>query len=97
MDDELYEELEENLQQALKIAKGKKKPKFVYFVLSPADIKEIRLGVNLSQAAFARTFQLSLDTVKGWEQGKRRPDAAATNFLRMIKADPEFVRRSLAA
>jgi len=97
VDDELYEELEENLQQALKIAKGKKKPKFVYFVLSPADIKEIRLGVNLSQAAFARTFQLSLDTVKGWEQGKRRPDAAATNFLRMIKADPEFVRRSLAA
>jgi putative transcriptional regulator len=51
----------------------------------------------MSQAVFARSFQLSLDTLKGWEQGKRKPDVAAANFLRMIKADPEFVQQTLAA
>jgi putative transcriptional regulator len=51
----------------------------------------------MSQAVFARSFQLSLDTVKGWEQGKRKPDAAAANYLRMIKADPKYVQRTLAA
>jgi len=51
----------------------------------------------MSQAVFTRSFQLSLDTLKGWEQGKRKPDVAAANFLRMIKADPDFVQRMLTA
>lgn len=50
----------------------------------------------MSQSVFASRFRLSLDTLKGWEQGKRKPDAAAANFLRMIKADPEYVQSTLA-
>ena len=61
------------------------------------DIKSIRTGVNMSQATFAKSFHLSLNTIKGWEQGKRKPDAAATNFLRMIEADPEHVKKALVA
>jgi len=72
-------------------------PKSVYVVLTPAEIRAIRTNVNMSQAVFARSFQLSLDTLKGWEQGKRKPDAAAANFLRMIKANPKFAQRTLAA
>jgi len=97
MDKKLFEELDTNLKEAVKIAKGTAAPKSVYVVLTPAEIKTIRTSVNMSQAVFARSFQLSLDTLKGWEQGKRKPDAAAANFLRMIKADPEFVQRMLAA
>ena len=97
MDNKLFQELEGNLKQAVKFAEGKSEPKSIYFVLAPTDIKSIRNGVNMSQAVFARTFNLSLDTIKGWEQGKRKPDAAATNFLRMIKADPEYVKKALAA
>jgi putative transcriptional regulator len=96
MDKKLFKELDTNLKEAVKIANGTTVPKSVYVVLSPAEIKTIRKSVNMSQAAFARSFQLSLDTLKGWEQGKRRPDGAAANFLRMIKADPEFVQRTLA-
>ena len=51
----------------------------------------------MSQASFARAFHLSTDTVKGWEQGKRKPDAAATNYLRLIQANPKLVRKTLAA
>jgi putative transcriptional regulator len=97
MDDKLFKELDANLKQAVKVAKGTSAPKSVYVVLKPAEIKAVRASVNMSQAVFARTFQLSIDTVKGWEQGKRKPDVAAANFLRMIKADPEHVRRTLAA
>jgi putative transcriptional regulator len=97
MDEKLFEELDANLKEAVKVAKGTTAPKSVYVVLTPAEIRSIRASVNMSQAVFARSFQLSLDTLKGWEQGKRRPDVAAANFLRMIKADPEFVQRMLAA
>ena len=97
MDKKLFEELDNNLKEAVKIAKGTTSAKSVYVVLSPAEIKTIRKSVNMSQATFARSFQLSLDTLKGWEQGKRKPDVAAANFLRVIKADPNFVQRTLAA
>ena len=97
MDDKLFKELDANLKEAVKVARGTKAPRSVYVVLKPAEIKAIRASVGLSQSAFATTFHLSLDTLKGWEQGKRKPDAAAANFLRLIKEDPEFVQRTLAA
>ena len=97
VDEKLFNELDANLTEAVKVAKGTSAPKSVYVVLTPAEIKAIRVHVKMSQAVFARSFQLSLDTLKGWEQGKRKPDAAAANFLRLIKADPEHVRRILVA
>ena len=97
MDDKLFKELDANLKEAVKVAKGTSTPKSVYVVLTPAQIKAIRASVNMSQAVFARSFQLSLDTIKGWEQGKRKPDVAATNYLRLIQANPELVLKTLAA
>ena len=97
MDEKLFKELDANLKEAGKIAKGTGAPKSVYVVLKPTEIKAIRTGMGMSQAVFANTFRLSLDTLKGWEQGKRKPDAAAANFLRVIEADPEFVQRVLVS
>ena len=96
MDDKLFNELESNLKEAVKIAKGRVAPKTAYIV-TPAEIKAIRRKAKMSQAMFARSFHLSLDTVKGWEQGKRAPDAAASNYLRLIQADPDFVQKTIAA
>ena len=79
MDKNLFHELESNLNEAVSVARGASAPRSIYVVMSPAAIKSIRRNLNMSQAVFARTFQLSLDTVKGWEQGKRRPDTAAAN------------------
>ena len=89
MDDKLFTELDANLKEAVKVAKGTSKPPAVYVVLTPAEIKAIRISVKMSQAVFARSFQLSLDTIK--------PDVAATNYLRMIQADPDHVQKALAA
>ena len=97
MDDKLFKELDANMKEAVKVARGTSTPTSVYVILTPAEIKAIRARVKMSQAVFARSFQLSLDTVKGWEQGKRKPNAAAANYLRMIRADPEHVKRALTA
>ncbi len=97
MDSKLFNELESNLKQAVRIAKGRTSPKTVYEMVTPAQIKAMRHKIGMSQAVFARTFHLSLETVKGWEQGKRSPDAAASNYLRMIQAAPEFVQKTIAA
>ena len=97
MDDKLFNELETNLKEAVDVAKGRVAPETAYFVITPATIKSIRQKVKMSQAMFARSYHLSLDTLKGWEQGKRTPDAAASNYLRLIQADPEFVRKTIAA
>lgn len=97
MDDKLFNELEANLKVAVDVVKGRITPETAYFVITPATIKAIRRKVKMSQAMFARSYHLSLDTLKGWEQGKRSPDAAASNYLRLIQADPEFVRRTIAA
>ena len=97
MDDKLFNELEANLKEAVDVVKGKIAPETAYFVITPTMIKAIRRKVKMSQAMFARSYHLSLDTLKGWEQGKRSPDAAASNYLRLIQADPEFVRRTIAA
>ena len=97
MDNKLFDELESNLKKAVHIARGHTSPKTIHVVVTPAQIKAIRRKTGLSQAAFARTFHLSLDTVKGWEQGTRSPDTAASNYLRMIQADPEFAQKTIAA
>ncbi len=97
MDKKLFSELESNLKNAVHIAKGRTSPKTIYVMTTPAQIKAVRRKTGLSQAVFARAFNLSLDTVKGWEQGKRSPDTAASNYLRMIQADPEYVQKTITA
>jgi len=97
MDEHLFNELKSNLHSAIDITRGRKKPDVVRVVMSPEEIRAIRAGVRMSRTVFAHKFQLSIDTVKGWEQGKRKPDVAAVNFLRLIKADPQFVLDALAS
>ena len=96
MDEVLFKKLENSLKQAVKITRGEIRPKTVYVVLSPQDVKDIRLGTEMSQAVFASTFNLNINTIKGLEQGKRTPDAAATNYLRMIGVNPGQVIKMLA-
>ena len=43
------------------------------------------------------TYETFMAIIEHVEAGKRKPDAAAANYLRMIQADPEHVQRTLAA
>ena len=59
------------------------------------DTKAIRKALRLTQHEFATTFQLSLATIRDWEQGRYQPDQAARTLLRVIARDPKAVKRAL--
>lgn len=36
-------------------------------------IKDYRVSAGLTQAEFSNLFEIPLDTVKGWDSGRRKP------------------------
>ena len=61
------------------------------------DVKAIRETLGLSQQAFASAYRIPLATLKGWEQGRRQPDATASAYLSVIERLPEQARDVLRA
>lgn len=55
----------------------------------PAPPKNVRVKLNLSQAAFAGLMGVSLRTVQDWEQGRRVPSGPAKSLLRIAEQHPE--------
>ncbi len=55
----------------------------------PSSPKDIRIKLNLSQAAFAGLMGVSLRTVQDWEQGRRAPSGPAKSLLRIAEQHPE--------
>jgi len=60
------------------------------------DVREVRRRRNMSQAAFANSYGLTLDAVQDWEQGRRPPNRYARILLAVIDREPEAVKRALA-
>ena len=61
------------------------------------DVRAIRRAAAMTQAEFAAAYQFSIRTVQEWERGAKTPSGPARTLLRAIKADPEGLRRALAA
>lgn len=57
--------------------------------------RKARAMTNLSQEAFAQRYGIPVGTLRDWEQGRRAPDAATRNYLRVISRIPEAVARAL--
>ena len=51
--------------------------------------RRVRRRMNLSQAEFARRIEVSLETIRNWEQRKRSPSGAAKALLRLLDEAPE--------
>lgn len=56
------------------------------------DVRAIREELGLSQQAFANAYRIPLATLKGWEQGRRQPDATASAYLSVIAGLPDAAR-----
>jgi putative transcriptional regulator len=56
----------------------------------------VRARLGLSVEDFARRYGLPLETVRAWEAGSLKPDAAAKALLRVIDREPEAAARALA-
>lgn len=59
------------------------------------DVKSIRKGLRMTQAAFSDSFGFSLDAVKHWEGGRRTPEVPARAYLTVIQRNPEAVLEAL--
>ncbi|MDQ3227327.1 MAG: type II toxin-antitoxin system HicB family antitoxin [Chloroflexota bacterium] len=60
-------------------------------------IREIRRSSNVSQRIFADLLNVSLATVRSWEQGARTPDGAATRLLSIAERRPEIILEAAAS
>src|ERR1700733_1231566 len=53
-------------------------------ILSPREIKSLRLREKVSQAVFALYLNTSVYTVQQWERGIKRPRGIALKMLNLI-------------
>ena len=63
--------------------------------LKPAEIKQARDGLGMSQAEFANAFHLSVRTLQKWEIGGMKPSGATAVLLWLISRIPNQILKAL--
>jgi putative transcriptional regulator len=57
--------------------------------------RRVRKRLGLTQLEFSRRIDVSLDTIRNWEQGKRCPTGAAKALLKVLDKAPEAALSAL--
>jgi putative transcriptional regulator len=57
--------------------------------------RRVRRRLGLSQAEFSKCIDVSVDTIRNWEQGKRSPTGAAKALLKVLDRAPEAAMAAL--
>lgn len=52
-------------------------------------VVRIRRRLGLSQSEFSKTIDVSVETIRNWEQGKRSPTGAAKALLKILDKAPD--------
>jgi putative transcriptional regulator len=60
------------------------------------DVRAIRQRLGLSQEQFAARYGFSVETIRNYEQGHRKPQGPARVLLKVIATEPDAVTRALA-
>ena len=90
MKEKMFEELKESILQAGAIRRGELKPaKVTHYPES--NVKKIRSKLELSQSQFAALLGISVGTLQGWEQERRKPQGPARVLLKIAETHPEVV------
>jgi putative transcriptional regulator len=94
MSSKAFDKMMRGLEEAKAYMEGERKD---YKVTVPptVDVKSIRKGLNMTQAAFSDNFGFSLDAVKHWEGGRRTPEVPARAYLTVIQRNPSLVLEAL--
>ena len=58
--------------------------------------RRVRRRLGLSQLEFSHRIDVSLETIRNWEQGKRCPTGAAKALLKVLDKAPEAALSALA-
>jgi putative transcriptional regulator len=62
---------------------------------TPNDVRAIRVAFGATRREFAALIGISVETLRNWERGRRRPHGPARALLRAIDADPFVLARVL--
>lgn len=93
----------ESAQEAAQIERGEVEPaRITRYTVAEAEVKpppryaasrirEIRDHMALSQPVFAAALNVSPDTIRAWEQGKREPDGPTLRLLEVAENHPEVL------
>lgn len=58
---------------------------------SGRDISDLRAFLGMTQEQFALALRISVHTLRGWEQGRRRPDGPAVALLSLAARHPRLL------
>ncbi len=101
------QQLIDSAREAVEIERGEKEPARItrytaaqarveappHYV--PERIREIRDQMALSQPVFAAALNVSPETVRAWEQGKREPDGPTLRLLEVAEQHPDVLLASV--
>lgn len=57
---------------------------------TPAEIRQIRLDANMTQAVFAACLGVTSKAIEGWEGGRSHPNGAVRRLLGLMRDNPRF-------
>jgi DNA-binding transcriptional regulator YiaG len=95
MTDEITELTDEDFDRTL--VRAQRQRLMAGEIQSGKDIADLRAFVGLTQVEFATALGISVRTLQGWEQGRRRPEGPALALLRIAARHPKIIRESLAS
>ncbi len=90
MDAQNFERLLASVKEAKEIMNGQKEPSRQFFIEEP-NPKEIRAKMSLTQDQFAALMNISVYTLRNWEQGRRYPEGPARALLNVANNHPEVL------
>jgi len=90
MDDKSFDALLASTKEAKEILAKKKSPNRTFYIEEP-NAKEIRKKFNLTLNEFASMLNISVATLRNWEQGRRRPEGPARVLLNVANSNPEVL------
>ncbi len=77
------------------IAKQQAEDEAAIMLDSARFARRVRRRLGFSQIEFAQRINVSLDTIRNWEQGKRAPTGAAKALLKVLDKAPEAALAAL--
>jgi putative transcriptional regulator len=69
--------------------------KIVPVSISAEEIQKIRKTLKLSQSVFAKLLNVSLSSVRQWEQGIRTPSGSTMILLELLQREPKLLNYRL--
>src|SRR5262245_18490134 len=57
--------------------------------------RRVRARLGMTQLEFSNCIEVSLETIRNWEQGKRCPTGAAKALLKILNKAPEMALMAL--